>query len=132
MAVAAGETLASNLRWMGGIYRRKKGPRLPMAVCDCCSKFRWFRFQVGSLCGACGAGWFIDSDFWIFYECPHCSGAWLGCECDHGLVAVPREQTMAGDWMIFSEADDRGCVCIVKLDFRERQMQAISDRYPWP
>jgi hypothetical protein len=86
----------------------------------------WMRFQHGMFCQYCNNGWYIWSKNFIFYECPVCNGTWLGCDCDHGLCAVPREQTSAGAWVMFSEPDERGCVEITNLPHNEAYcVQAI-------
>jgi hypothetical protein len=127
--VAMGETCAANSSRMGGRYRNEGRVKLPLAVCDCCACFMWMRFQIGIFCSACKNGWYIHSVNFIFYECPSCLGASLGCGCVRGLVAVPREQTTTGAWVTFSQRDERGCVEITNLTHNEPQ--AISDSYSW-
>lgn len=90
------------------------------------------RFQIGIFCHYFTNGWYIHSGNFIFYECPRCKGASLGCECERGLVAVPREQTSTGDWVTFSELNEHGCVEATNLPHNEAYcVQAISDGYPW-
>ncbi len=118
---------------MAGKYLGNEGRlKLPVAVCDCCGVFMWMRFQIGIFCHYCKNGWYIDSSNFIFHECPRCNGASLGCECERGLVAVPREQLRNGEWVKFSEPDERGCVEITNLPQNEAYcVQAISEGYPW-
>ena len=104
---------------------------MPVAVCDHCARFMWFRFQIGSACGYCVGGYYVHSCNWIFYECPLCLGASLGCACDHGMVAIPREQLSTGEWTTFSGADEWGCVEIRNLAYNESRVQALSESYPW-
>ena len=91
----------------------------------------WMRFQVGTFCHYCKKGWYIHSVNFIFYECPQCKGASLGCGCERGLVAVPREQTSTGEWVTISEQDEYGRVEITNLPHNEASMQALSEDYPW-
>ena len=104
---------------------------MPVAVCDRCARLMWFRFQIGSACGYCVGGYYVHSCNWIFYECPLCLGASLGCECDRGMVALPREQLSTGEWTTFSGPDERGCVEISNLAYNESRIQALSESYPW-
>jgi hypothetical protein len=66
---------------MGGRYRNEGRLKLPVAVCGCCACVIWFRFRIGTECHACKRGVFIHANNWIFYECPRCHGAALGCDC---------------------------------------------------
>jgi len=75
-------------------------------------------------------GWYIHSCNFIFHECPRCNGASLGCECERGLIAVPREQLQTGEWVTFGEQDDQGCVEITNLTDKEAGVQAMSEGYP--
>jgi hypothetical protein len=91
----------------------------------------WFRYRLETECHSCKRGMFVHANNWIFYECPRCKGASLGCDCERGLVAVPREQIRSGEWVKFSEPDERGCVEVTNLDQKESSVQAISEGYPW-
>jgi hypothetical protein len=52
----------------------------------------WFRYRLETECHSCKGSMFVRANNWIFYECPRYNGASLGCECERGLVAVPRER----------------------------------------
>jgi hypothetical protein len=91
----------------------------------------WFRFQLDMQCRSCGNGWYVHVTNWMFYECPRCMGSWLGCGCDHGMVAIPREQTRTGAWVIFGAPNASGCVEITNLGYNEFRVQALSEDYPW-